>query len=206
MSHLISTILALVSGVLVSSDLIISRTVAIRINRTLWNWLNLSTIKKTFVVAGILAVVGVAAWIIYLVLKESHSGSPTNIWWLGIFAAGFFLGLAMQWFSIHLLRRRFDEFYAIFFSSIWLIILGVIIFASTIHNIHAVQFTIGMLYGICMIEFSILATKFFTWFWTTDPNPEREKNRRGSNPRVLARIGISFFIIAGIIEVVISLT
>jgi hypothetical protein len=135
------------------------------------------------------------------VLKESQNGSPKNIWWLGIFAGGFIVGLAMQWFSIQVLRKRMNEFQAILFSSIWLIVFGMIIFVSTIHNIHAVQFTIGMLYCICMIEFSILATKFFTWFLTSDPNPEGEWS-----PRVLARIGISFFIIAGIIEVVISLT
>ncbi len=220
MAHVTAIVLALISGVLISSDLIISKDTAISINKTLHRLLTLSIpskedlywgpylstpgrkdMKKTFMVSAILAVVGVAGWITYAVLKDLHSGSPTNIWWLGIFAGGFILGLAMQWFSIQILRKWVDEFYAILFSSLWLIILGVIIFASTVHNIHAVQFILGMLYGICMIEFSILATKLFTWFWTTDPNPEP-----GSNPRVLARIGLSFAIVAGIIELIISLT
>jgi len=221
MAHVTAIVLALISGVLISSDLIISKDTAISINKTLHRLLTLSIpnkeelywgpylstpgkkdMKKTFMVSAILAVVGVAGWVTYAVLKDLHSGSPTNISWLWIFAAGFVVGLAMQWFLVdRLLQRGKDEFSAISMSSIWLIVLALIIFVTTQHYLTAFLFTIGLFYGICMIQFSILVTKFFTWFWTTDPNPDP-----GRNPRVLARIGISFLIIAGIIELVIALT
>jgi len=156
-------------------------------------------------VAAILAVVGVAGWITYLILKDSQTGSTTNIGWVPIFAGGFAVGLAGQWLLIKLLLRlEVSEFFAILGSSGLLIILAGIIFVATVHyysSLVAVALTVGLIYGVSMVEFSILSTKFFTWFSTTDPNPDP-----GRNPRVLARIGLFFFIVAGIIELVISLT
>lgn len=229
MAHVTAIVLALISGVLISSDLIISKDTAMSINRTLYNWLRLSTtelplsgraftnsntfnIKKTFMVSAILAVVGVAGWITYLILKDSQTGSTTNIGWVPIFAGGFVVGLAAQWFLINLLNlllrlvlKKEYEFFAILGSSGLLIILASIIFVATVHyysSMVTVALTAGLIYGVSMIEFSILSTQFFTWFSTTDPNPDDP----GRNPRVLARIGLLFFIVAGIVELVVSLT
>jgi len=208
MAHLASTILDLISGVLISSDLIISKDTAISVNRTLRGWLTLfppgkKDIKKTFIVSAILAVVGVAAWVTYAILRDLGTTSTINLSWVPIFFGGFAVGLAMQWFLIRLLLRlTIYELYAILFSSGSLIVLGVIMLATTIHHIRAVQFTIGLLYGVSMIEFSILLTRFFTWFSTSDPSPDPSLAR---NPRVLARIGILLFIVAGIVELVTSL-
>ena len=55
--------------------------------------------------------------------------------------------------------------------------------------------TLGLFYGVAILEFSVGLTKFLTWFLTTDPNPDPDRN-----PRVLARIGLLLLIITGIIE------
>ena len=194
-SHL-SVFFALAAGILVSSDLIISKDTATHINKTLRNGLTLSNIKKTFIVAAIVAVVGMVVWVAYLIWKDSQTSSSFNIVWVPIFAAGFIVGLAMQWFLIRGVLRLFrkGQNWSIAVSSLGLGILAVIIFIITIHS-PMMPFTIGLFYGVAILEFSIYLTKFLLWFVTTDPNPDP-----GRNPRVLARIGLLLFIIGGIIE------
>lgn len=194
-SHL-SVFFALAAGVLVSSELIISKDTATHINKTLRNGLTLSNIKKTFIVAAIVAVVGMAGWITCLIWKDSQTSSTINIGWVPIFVAGFIVGLAMQWFLICGVLRLFrkGQNWSIAVSSLGLGILTVIIFITTIHS-PMMPLTLGLFYGVAILEFSIYLTKFLLWFVTTDPNPDP-----GRNPRVLARIGLLLFIIGGIIE------
>ena len=194
-SHL-SVLFGLAAGILISSDLIISKDTAIHINKALRNGLTLSTIKKTFLVAVIVAVIGMAVWITYLVWEESQTSSSFNIVWVPIFAAGFIIGLAMQWFLMHGVSRLFQKSpnWSITFNSVWLGTLAIIAFILTVH-LPIMPLTLGVFYGIAILEFSIYATRFLIWVLTTDPNPDP-----GRNPRVLARIGLLLFIIAGVIE------
>jgi hypothetical protein len=194
-SHL-SIFFGLAAGILISSDLIISKDTATHINRTLRNMLTLSSIKKTFLVAAIIAVIGMAVWVTYLIWKDLQTGSSFNIIWVPIFTGGFIIGLVMQWFLMHVVSRLFKKshHWSITFNSVWLCTLAIIAFILTFRS-PIMPLTLGLFYGVAMLEFSIYATKFLTWFLTTDPNPDP-----GRNPRVLARIGLLLFIIAGIIE------
>jgi len=191
-----SKILALISGLLISSDLIISKDTAIQINKTLRNFLTLSNIRKTFMFAAVLAIAGMLGWIIYSVWKDSQTSSNFNIVWIPIFMAGFIIGLTLQWFVTHLMLRlsgrSLDS--SIGFSTVCLIILTTIIFVITAKS-PIVPLILGLFYGVAMLEFSIWFTKFITWFLTTDPNPDPDRN-----PRVLARIGLLLLITTGIIE------
>jgi len=196
-----SKILALISGLLIGSDLIISKDTTIRINKTLRNFLTLSNIRKTFVFAAVLAIAGILGWIIYSVWKDSQTSSNFNIVWVPIFMTGFIIGLATQWFVMHLVLRLSGRSLgsSIAFSSVCLGILTIIIFIITVKSsimpLILVPLTLGLFYGVAILEFSIGLTKFLTWFLTTDPNPDP-----GRNPRVLARIGLLFLLITGIIE------
>jgi hypothetical protein len=195
-SHL-SIFFGLAAGILVSSDLIISKDTATRINRTLRNRLALSSIRKTFLVAAIVAIVGMAVWVTWLIWKDSQTSSSFNIIWVPIFTGGFILGLVMQWFLIHGVLRLFrrGQNWSITFSSVVLVILVAIVFINTFHLVYILPLILGLFYGVAILEFSIFLTKFLLWFVTTDPNPDP-----GRNPRVLARIGLLLFIIAGVIE------
>lgn len=194
-SHL-SVFFALAAGVLVSTDLIISKGTEARINNKLRNALTLTSIKKTFIVAAIVAVVGMAVWVTYLIWKDSQTSSSFNIVWVPLFAAGFIIGLALQWFLMHGISRLFQKSpnWSIAFNTFWLCTLALIAFILTI-RLPIMPLTLGLFYGVAMLEFSIYLTKFLLWFVTTDPNPDP-----GRNPRVLARIGLLLFIIGGIIE------
>lgn len=196
MIYFASKILALISGLLIGSDLIISKDTTIRINKTLRNFLTLSNIRKTFVFAAVLAITGILGWIIYAVWKDSQTSSNFNIVWVPIFMAGFIIGLASQWFVMHLVLRLFGRSLgsSIAFSSVCLCILTIIIFIITVKS-SIMPLTLGLFYGVAILEFSIGLTKFLTWFLTTDPNPDP-----GRNPRVLARIGLLFLLITGIFE------
>jgi hypothetical protein len=191
-----SKILALISGLLIGSDLIISKDTTIRINKTLRDFLTLSNIRKTFVFAAVLAIAGMLGWIIYSVWKDSQTSSNFNIVWVPIFMAGFIIGLTLQWFVMHLVLRLSGRSLgsSIAFSSVCLGILTIIIFIITVKS-SIMPLTLGLCYGVAILEFSIGITKFLTWFLTTDPNPDP-----GRNPRILARIGLLFLIITGIIE------
>jgi hypothetical protein len=195
-SHL-SIFFGLAAGILISSDLIISKDTATHINKTLRNMLTLSNIKKTFLVAAIIAVIGMAVWVTYLIWKDLQTGSSFNIVWVPVFTGGFIIGLVMQWFLIHGILRLFrkGQDWSIAISSVALGILAIISFITTAHLFYIMLLTLGFFYGVAMLEFSIYATKLLTWFLTTDPNPDP-----GRNPRVLARIGLLLFIIAGVVE------
>jgi hypothetical protein len=190
----LSIFFGLAAGILISSDLIISKDTAAHINRTLRNGLTLSSIKKTFLVAAIVAVVGMAVWVTYLIWKDSQTSFSFNIVWVPIFAAGFIIGLALQWFLMHGISRLFQKSpnWSITFNTVWLCTLALIAFILTV-RLPIMPLTLGVFYGIAILEFSIYATRFLIWFLTTDPNHSR-------NPRVLARIGLLLFIIAGVIE------
>ncbi|MBM3156922.1 MAG: hypothetical protein FJ004_06520 [Chloroflexi bacterium] len=66
MAHVVAAILGLVSIVLMGSDHIISKTLRINIDKTLQSALTLSTLKRTFVVAAVLATIGMTGWFTYL--------------------------------------------------------------------------------------------------------------------------------------------
>jgi len=191
-----SKILALISGLLLGSDLIISKDTASQVNKTLRNFLTLSNIRKTFVFAAVVAIMGMLGWIIYLVWKDSQTSSNFNIVWVPIFMAGFIIGLTLQWFVTHLVLRLSGRSLgsSIAFSTVCLGILTIIIFIVTVKS-SIMPLTLGLFYGVAILEFSIGLTKFLTWFLTTDPNPDPDRN-----PRVLARIGLLLLITTGIIE------
>jgi hypothetical protein len=76
---------------------------------------------------------------------------------------------------------------AISFSSLALIVVGVIVFIKTLKSPYLMPLSLGFLTGVSALEISIGLIFFLRWFLTTDPNPDL-----GRNPRVLARIGIPF--------------
>ena len=196
MIYFASKILALISGLLLGSDLIISKNTAVQINKTLRNFLTLSNIRKTFIFAAVVAIAGMLGWIIYSVWKDSQTSSNVNIIWVPIFMAGFIIGLTLQWFVTHLMLRLSMRSLgsSIAFSSVCLGTLTIIIFIATIQS-SIMPLILGLFYGVAILEFSIGLTKFLTWFLTTDPNPDPDRN-----PRVLARIGLLLLITTGIIE------
>ena len=203
-AHVAASALALFSGLLVSWDLIISKQRALEINARLRNVLILDTMWKTYVVAGMIALVGIGGILRYLIWKESQGVSNPNVSWVWIFASAFVIGLAIQGFLIEFLRRLgANKIIAVTSSTVLLSVLALIIFTVTVNHsaILAAAAAIGLGFGIMSMEFSIPIAMFFTWSWTTDPNPDK-----GRNPRVLARIGIYLFIVASIIELVVSLT
>lgn len=227
-AHQYSVILALVSGLLVSADLIMPRDNMIRINKSLRYKLRpFKNLTKTFLVSAMVAVAGTAVYLIpkFTVGSGINLGLRENVW-LPIQIGGFIIGIVLQWLLVNalllmhkppehfqdrsatyssILNFRYDENHAkniiqtqaISFSSLALIVIATIIFIKTVKSPYLMPLSLGVLTGVSALEISFGLTLFLRWFLTTDPNPDL-----GRNPRVLARIGILLFLIAGIIDLI----
>jgi hypothetical protein len=211
MPHIASTVLALIAGILISLEFIISKERENEINACLRRWLTIDTkkndyLKKTYILAAMLAIPGIAGFVGYSIWHDLQGASDAsvnwrNIIWVPIFFIGFAAGWAAQWLLMkRLILSRVRRFDALFASSVVLIVLTTIILSVTVHylNILVAMLVIGLMYGVCFVEFSIPVARFLAWFSTTDPRSPRK-------PRVLARIGILLFIIASVVELVSSL-
>ena len=194
------------SGLLIGSDLIMAKNTMTKINRRLRNCLRLSTKKKTFIVSIVVAVVGIAGWITDLILKDSSS-IHQNISWLLMFSVGFAVGLIVLLFSTNYVIKFFkkDLSWSIAVTGMWLGIISVIIFLDAVKstgNSPFMHFALGLFYGVASVDISLIVSKYINMVCdATAPNPDDDGNPRDErNPRVLARLGLLLFIIAGFID------